>query len=440
MADAAAAPRPAAGQEPDAEGSARSEPGHRPEVVGPAAGQQTPAAASGALPRPVAVRGRWWRTARARVALALLAVVLGIALAWTTGTHEGRTAVRTLFFLPEMFPGTPVRPLTFISAPPRCEEVAYRYADTEAVGDLCYPSGGAPVGGVVLTLGVHPLDRYDPFLVRLHDGLARTQLAVLRPSSPDLTTGYIAPREVDGLVTAFELLEAHPAVDAGRVGLAGFSVGGALSTVAAADPRIRDQVRLVYSFGAYYDALSVLGAISDHTVQADGELRPWTPHPWSVHVFVEQIVRQMADSPERDYFLAWLADAESAGPPPDPLSPIGTMLYRLLTEGERVDGAQLLAALPPTTRDTFRLLSPAATVADLRAPMYVMHDVGDTLIPFTESRALVAALPPTTPRRYAEFHMFEHVTPRDPGEVLGSLNEVAELYQQLYAVFLALSE
>ena len=43
-----------------------------------------------------------------------------------------------------------------------------------------------------------------------------------------------------------------------RIGLAGFSVGGALSIVAAADPRIRDDVRLVYSFGGYYDAFGVL--------------------------------------------------------------------------------------------------------------------------------------------------------------------------------------
>ena len=406
----------------------------------PAAEREAQPAGETAVARPVAGRRGLWRWTRVRLALAVLVAALGIGLAWAAGTHEGRTAVRTLFFLPEMFPGTPVRPITLISVPPRCEEVTYRYADTEALGDLCFPSSGGPVGGIVLTLGVHPLDRHDPFLVRLHDGLTRTNLAVLRPQSPDLTTGAVTPREIDGLVTAFQTLRAHPAVDAQDVGLAGFSVGGALSTVAAADPRIRDQVRLVYSFGAYYDALSVLDAIGDHQVQADGQARPWTPHPWSVHVFAEQIVRQMEEGPEREYFLARLADADSAGPPPEPLSPLGDLVYRLLVEGERVDGARLLAALPPTTRETFRQVSPATTVADVRAPMYVMHDVGDTLIPFTESRALIAALPATTPRRYAEFHMFEHVTPRDPGELLGSLNEVAELYQQLYAVFLALSE
>ena len=64
----------------------------------------------------------------------------------------------------------------------------------------------------------------------------RTQLAVLRVQSPDLSAGRIVPREVDLLVAAFETLRAHPRVDPTRIGLAGFSVGGSLSTVAAADP------------------------------------------------------------------------------------------------------------------------------------------------------------------------------------------------------------
>jgi acetyl esterase/lipase len=397
--------------------------------------------ATASTPHPaLSARHSVRRWTRARAVAAVLALLLVAVLVPAVATHAGRTAVRTLLFLPEMFPGTPVRPITLVSPTPRCEEVVYAYADTQALADLCYPGGATPVGGVVFTLGVHPLDRHDPFLVRLHDGLTRTNMAVLRPQSPDLTSGRIAPREVDGMVTAFQTLQGRPEVDAGRVGLAGFSVGGALSTVAAADARIRDQVRLVFSFGAYYDAFAVLGAMSDHQIQYDGVARPWTPHHWSVHVFAEQIVLAMPDSPERDYLGAVLADADSAGPPPGPFSPLGDMVYRLLTEGDRVDGQRLLAALPPEAQDTFRRLSPATSVQDLRAPMYVMHDVGDTLIPFTESRRLMDNLPADVPHRYAEFHMFEHVMPRDPGELLGSLNEVIELYQQLYGVFFALTD
>ena len=391
-------------------------------------------------------RGRRAR-ARAFARVALLGLALGL-LALLAGTHPGRTAVRTLFFLPEMFPSTPLRPLTWISAAPRCEELTLPYADTEAIGDLCYPAGTEQHGGIVLSLGVHPLDRQDPFLVRLTDGLARTNMAVLRVQSPDLSAGRIVTREVDGLVAAFRALQGRSEVDPARVGLAGFSVGGSMSTVAAADPRIRDDVRLVYSFGGYYDAFAVLGAISDGYVRDGAVERAWTPHPWTVHVFAEQIVGALPEGEERDYLTALLQAAHEERDGPDweppalplPLSTVGQMVYDLVVGDGRVDGAALLAALPPATRDTFGQLSPAAHVAGLRAPLFVMHDVGDTLIPYTESRRLVESLPPDVPRRYDEFHMFEHVYPRDPLAVLGFLPDLARLYGHLYSVLLLVTD
>jgi hypothetical protein len=388
-----------------------------------------------ALPLPSTTRViRWplWRVALGVAALALLTVVVG--------THPGRTAVRTLFFLPEMFPSPLVRPLTWISAAPRCDELTIPYADTAADSDVCYPPGAGQRGGIVMTLGVHPLDRHDPFLVRLTDALARMQIVVLRPESPDLTAGRIVPREIDGLVAAYQTLEAEPYVDPRRVGFVGFSVGGSVATVAAADPRIRDRVRLVNSFGAYYDPFSVLHAVASARVHYDGVDQEWTPHPWSVHVFAEQLVATMPPGDERDYLAAVLEDAEAAGPPPAPLTPLGQHIYGLVVEGEPVDGDALLAVLPAETRDVFIGVSPAAHVADLRATMYVMHDVGDTLIPYTESRALVAHLPPDVPREYVEFHIFQHVTPRSPAELLGFLPELVTLYQHLYMVFLVLTE
>jgi hypothetical protein len=66
--------------------------------------------------------------------------------------------------------------------------------------------------------------------------------------------------------------------------------------------------------------------------------------------------------------------------------------------------------------------------------------VGDTLIPYTEARQLAASLPPGVPREYAEFHMFEHVYPRVPHELLAFVPDLIRLYRHLNAVFLAVTE
>jgi hypothetical protein len=211
--------------------------------------------------------------------------------------------------------------------------------------------------------------------------------------------------------------------------------------VAAADPRIHDQVRLVFSFGAYYDALSVLGAITDRHVRYGTVDSAWEPHPWTIQVFAEQIVHALPEGEERTYLEEATADPAAVRErAPPPLSPLGRMVYDLLFATGAVDGQQLLAALPPETRADFTAVSPATHVQGLRARMIVMHDTGDTLIPFTESRRLVDALPPAVPRRYAEFSMFEHVMPRDPSELLFRLADLAELYQMLYMVFFALTD
>jgi acetyl esterase/lipase len=228
-------------------------------------------------------------------------------------------------------------------------------------------------------------------------------------------------------------------VDPRRVGFAGFSVGGALATVAAADPRLRDDVRLVNSFGAYYDAFAVLRAITDGRQSGGDSTEQWEPHPWTIHVFAEQIVAALPAGEEQDYLTALLNEDEPRPDPPSTLSPLGSMVQSLIA-GEAVDGDALLAALPDETRASFARLSPATSVANLKAPMYVMHDVGDHLVPYTESRKLVSNLPPGVLKRYAEFHMFEHVYPRDPSKLIGLLPELFELYGHLYAVFFELTD
>src|SRR5919198_625336 len=72
---------------------------------------------------------------RPRACLALPLVVVGLLV-----SHPGRVAARTVLLMPEVFPDAPVRPLLWVSSPPRHEEYAYTSAAGQVDCDLYLPA------------------------------------------------------------------------------------------------------------------------------------------------------------------------------------------------------------------------------------------------------------------------------------------------------------
>jgi uncharacterized protein len=118
-------------------------------------------------------------------------------------------------------------------------------------GTLSLPRQGGPAPGVVLLSGSGPHDRDETIgrnkpLKDLAWGLATAGVAVLRfdkvtqvhPAEVAGKTGFTLTDEyVPDAVAAIQLLARHPAVDAGRVFVAGHSLGGTVAPrVAAAEP------------------------------------------------------------------------------------------------------------------------------------------------------------------------------------------------------------
>ncbi len=78
--------------------------------------------------------------------------------------------------------------------------------------------------------------------------------------------------------------------------------------------------------------------------------------------------------------------------------------------------------------------SPETYIEGLTAPVLVMHDRNDALVPSAESRRLVAALGDRGDVRYTEFSLFQHV---DPTRSLGPLDmarELGKLFRHMYAI------
>ena len=111
-------------------------------------------------------------------------------------------------------------------------------------------------------LGVNPAGKNDERVVNVASAMARTGTAVMIPWSERMTQRRVDPQEVDDLVVAFQHLQGQEAVDPDKVGMAGFCVGASMLLVAAQDERIRDQVKVVNSFGGYYDAKDLIASVA----------------------------------------------------------------------------------------------------------------------------------------------------------------------------------
>ena len=383
--------------------------------------------------RAHAVRPYGAMAARARrvmvVTLALIALLL-------LATHPGRVAVKSVLLLPEVFSAVPIRPLTWVTPTPGREAFQFDYSVGEVVGDIYAPGASGRYGACILILGARPLDRDDPILVRFAEGLSRAGAVVMVPASSNLAEGRILPEEVEAIVQEVALLEARADVDPTRIGIIGFSVGGSLAVMAAADPRLADRLQFVNAFGGYHDARDLFRAVATHSLTYAGLDEAWEPHNLTVWVVARQIVDTLPEGTDRDILdRLFLREDPAARDEVAALSPTGLTMLALLDGLPPAEAEAALALLPEASRERLRQISPSIVLEQVHTPLFVMHDIADRFIPYTESRRLVERAPPGSVERFTQFELFDHVVP-DRGLDLGLLVELSKLYRQMYEILL----
>jgi len=360
------------------------------------------------------------RLRRIGLVLLLLAAVL---VAW----EPSRVAIQTAVLLPNLLDAGP-KPLNLFSEAPQRASLPYRTPAPGADPDLAelwlpsWASAERPAGAMLLVFGVNNLGRNHPAIERVADGLARTGVAVLVPDSQTLLEGRLEVGEIDGVVRAFQLLAARPEVDRARIGIVGFSVGGSLALLAAADRRIASQIRWVNAFGAFADASSYLAAVSAHVYRIDGTSVPWTPTPLAREVFLRFLLDQVDHRPDHRLLDAAFAEPILAAerPPADPAlraaleTDAARRVHDLLTAASLDSATAAVDALPSGARSFIDAISPIRHLAGLEAEVHLMHETADHHVPFVESRALASALESSgLLAAHTEFRLFDHVQPDD---------------------------
>ena len=368
--------------------------------------------------RPTADQARPRRRAGVLLARVLLALIF-VAGAFFSLVPTGRAAARAAVLLPALLGQQAPGVLTLADEPVRHTQMSVPSRGGDVYLDVYAPTTPAPPvpgvrQGLILIPGVGDNRSVDQ-LVNLSRSLAHKGIVVMNMTTPTLIDYDISAVDSDAVVQAYLTLARWPGVSATRIGIIGFSAGGTLACLAAADPRIRDTLSFITIFGGYFDATTLLRDFGRRALLVDGRLQHWTPDPVPVQVLANAIAGTL---PEDEASLLRGADWSKAQPLSADqlalLSPPAQAAYHLLT-GDEPDAADAhITALSPAMRTLLRDLSPSAVVSQVRTPIYLLHDRNDLFVPFTQSRDFAAALTGLRhPHDFAEFDIFAHVEVRN---------------------------
>jgi dienelactone hydrolase len=361
--------------------------------------------------------------------LSLLALFCSLFLTSCLTAAQERSIVKSALLLTEVLPQIPVKPLNVLGMDIQEVHTAYDGSDAALSGNLYVPDGDGPYGAMLIYLGIaSPAD--DPYAQALVRGLARQGVVVLVHQSSRMEAGIIDPIEVEGIVQAYLYLRERPEVDRERIGILGFSVGAGLALRAAADPRITSELAFLHSFGGYYDAASVLSAVTTEQVVVEGRPEPWIPDPLAASLFQHALLATVENEAERAQLQAALS---SDAKPPAVLSQRGRTLLALY-ENKDPSRTQQILKNDPDLVGWLQEISPSTAIEQVRARLYIAHDHADAFLPFSESRALAEAAQDHTTVVFRSFVLFAHLYPTNDGDWFVFLREVWNLYWHVAAV------
>ncbi|HUG47127.1 MAG TPA: hypothetical protein VMP67_01820 [Candidatus Limnocylindria bacterium] len=358
------------------------------------------------------------------------------------------TATRAVLLLPELVQ-LPIHPLQQVTPQPRSFTTSYGTPPDRL--DVYVPADTQPTGrlpGVVLVLGFHPVPVDDPAIVRIAEGISRLGVVVGVQESTSLMESRIDPAEPAHIADALLVLAGLPEVDPHRLGLIGFSAGGSLAMMAAADPRIAADLRFVSNFGGYADAETFLVDIATRTMELEGEILPWQPG-LSIRLEILELMLKAVEPADQRAGLRSAIEpairAEDSPDGPDPaieraLSGDALAAYRLFTAPDRAAARAALAQTSAGLRADLAAISPLEVVDRLEALVFTLHGENDNAIPISHAVMLDSAFEPEQVGHFTRFGTVGHEPPFQDGLALEDLPDLFQLTIYVHHIVAAATE
>jgi pimeloyl-ACP methyl ester carboxylesterase len=331
------------------------------------------------------------------VAIAVLFALVGVLL--TLPPVQAR--VKAIFVLAEALGVDVPRPFA--------ANVVRREVELNGVtGDLYDPGVEAPA--VLFVPGAAREGKDDERAVRAARALARTERLVFVPTL-ELSERRFEEQDIDRLVAATEELRDRTGEP---VAMLGISYGGSFALLAAADDRLETDVGMVATFGAYFDLVGVIQAVTTGVSLVEGERVPYEPHLEARRILTRVTLERLPERARPPVRRAIKGDLD-----PRLLPPAGRAVYDLLTNEDPTRTHELARKLPERVAEPLRDFSPSEAAAGIEAPVVAMHSRDDPAVPYGEALRLEGGLH----ARLFTVSVFEHVD-LDTGDVKGSWTSV----------------
>lgn len=289
--------------------------------------------------------------------------------------------------------------LKSVTSTPQRETITFSVEGRHCRGDL-YRPGEEPRSALLLVPGAAEEGKDDPRLVAFAATLARARFTVLVPDLASLRELRVNPGNIGEIRDAFAWLVSTKELAPGqRGGMVAFSYAAGPALLAAMEPQIREQTGFILAVGGYHDLPQVLTFFTTGWFRHERKWRYLEPNEYGKWVFVLSNLGRLDDPVDRALLEAMAKRKRgdlSAGLDDlaKQLRPEGKALYAFITNREPQRGPELQRQLPAGIRDDIAALDLAnKDLASLGARLLLIHGHDDSIIPYTESIALAAALP-----------------------------------------------
>jgi acetyl esterase/lipase len=256
---------------------------------------------------------------------------------------------------------------------------------------------------LVLVHGVNASGKDSTQLRTLAEMLAEAGFRVLVPDMVRMTHQNVTPQDIDDVSAVFRSLQSD-----GGLLCASYGCGPAL--IAASRPDIRDRVRFIVTYGAYFDFTDTLRFIvTAHSY----------PLGYSKWVYMAANADLIHDDRERLSLMAIAKERQNRSPEEwtlgtEDLGSEGRAMLSLF-ESETPEEFDMRLKAVPNLLDRITRLSPSSYLGGVKARLVIVHMESDPSVPSSESfRMAKAAQALGIPYSITILNMYGHTKPLRP--------------------------